>query len=261
MYKPSHGHRRTISTSTSMSSLVSDDIFSSHSSGSESPTTIHSPSSSRCPSPSQSPKRSPKIAPSSGLSSSSITPQPQFSLVPRGKPFPENISLSDIEPTDALLYFPDEETAPTRAILLVGPAIARHVNQQRLAASSGAAPIREKRSTGSMRMHPYRIVANPARGSPPGTPCGISQTARDSSRRSNIQIPPPPSKWAEWAQGTSRTSRELKAEWAAIMQRRGRFTSLRRNPSNKNESDQSSADSEADMDADTSSVGTGSDLE
>lgn len=201
------------------SSLSSDDLFSSSSSsGSGSPATTPSPSSSRCPSPSAS---SAPALPSQAFMRPQLKSQPQFSLVPRGKPFPEDISLNDIEPTDALLFFPDANTAPTRAILLVGPAIARHINQQR-SSSPSLAPTREKKTLGSARMHPYRIVVKPSRGEATPEPCGISHVQqerlmRDHRRRSSVNLSASV-KWSEWAQGTSaRTSRTLAEEWEAIV--------------------------------------------
>lgn len=53
--------------------------------------------------------------------------------------------LSPGEKPQAVVVFPDE-TTPTRALLLVGPAIAKHVRE----------------GGDSARMHPYRVVLRPS---------------------------------------------------------------------------------------------------
>lgn len=54
--------------------------------------------------------------------------------------------LSPGEAPQAVVVFPDA-AAPTRALLLLGPAIARHMRE---------------RGGKATRMHPYRIVFRPA---------------------------------------------------------------------------------------------------
>lgn len=119
-------HRRRLSGSSvdSQSSCSSCESL-------PSPFTYSSPTSSRSSSP------------TSNLSST-------FKLVPRA-PFPHNIQLSEISAEDALVFFPDSTATgtdgsrpKTRAILLMGPAIAKHIQN---------AGKRER-----VRGHPYRIT-------------------------------------------------------------------------------------------------------
>lgn len=199
---PTSGHKRNTSASTGISSLsatLADDLFSSSDSEGASSITTPSPSSSRCPSP-----------------SSTLTPTCRFSLVPRGAPFPDDVSLNDIDPTDALLFFPDANAEPSRAILLVGPAIARHMHNQR----TGKAPSSSTRSRA--RMHPYRIIVRPSRGESDES-CSISRVLRGSrSRRSScndVAEEQPEVMWREWSRGRH-MDREVSRAWRNLVRPR-----------------------------------------
>lgn len=225
-------HKRNSSTSTGISSMsypLSEGGFSSDSDVTSPPTT---PSSSRCPSPTS----FPSATSSSPLSSPSYSPtaQAEFSLVPRGAPFPEDISLNDIDPTDALLFFPDPTAAPTRAILLVGPAIARHMHTQGKAPSSLA--LGDQQSRAQTRMHPYRIVVRPSRGERAGRePCAVSRILRgqhstsvrgqtssvssSAAEQRRLKI------WRGWARGEE-LDRAASEEWDALVRPRARADSV-----------------------------------
>jgi len=92
--------------------------------------------------------------PSSSRSSSPCENQAStsFRLIRRSEPFPPNLGLSDLTAEDALVFYPDSESS-SRAILLLGPAIARHLHMQ----DNSSKPTDP---SGRSRVHRYRITAS-----------------------------------------------------------------------------------------------------
>jgi len=95
---------------------------------------------------------SPNTTPSSSRSSSPCGKETSAStsslrLIRCSKPFPPNFGLSDVSAEDALVFYPDANKS-SRAILLLGPAIARHLHIQN----------RSSKLSGRFRAHRYRIT-------------------------------------------------------------------------------------------------------
>ncbi|KAG9124071.1 hypothetical protein FRC07_012967 [Ceratobasidium sp. 392] len=152
--RPSHS--RTASSDTSYSSASETDLSSRFFSQSTSSsftryTQCSTPEMSRSPSPNEQipMDTTPINVPSLNLRSPPLTPPTIHAIPPPSTPISSyRLRLEPLmtkEPPQAVVVFPDA-AAPTRALLLLGPAIARH--------------MRERGGKG-VRMHPYRVVLRP----------------------------------------------------------------------------------------------------
>ncbi|KAG8745353.1 hypothetical protein FRC10_008212 [Ceratobasidium sp. 414] len=153
--RPSHS--RTPSSDTSYSSASEADLsFKLLSQSANSSftryTQCYTPEMSRSPSPNeQVPMQTDPISvPTLALRSPPMTPPTIHAILPPSAPISNyRLRLEPImtsEPPQAVVVFPDAAT-PTRALLLLGPAIARHIRE---------------RGGKAMRMHPYRVVLRPS---------------------------------------------------------------------------------------------------
>ncbi|KAG8714418.1 hypothetical protein FRC08_011954 [Ceratobasidium sp. 394] len=152
--RPSHS--RTASSDTSYSSASEAEpskLFSQSTNSSFTRyTQCYTPEMSRSPSPNeQSPMQTDTISvPTLALRSPPLTPPTIHAILPPSAPISNyRLRLEPImtsEPPQAVVVFPDA-AAPTRALLLLGPAIARHMRE---------------RGGKAMRMHPYRVVFRPS---------------------------------------------------------------------------------------------------
>ncbi|QRW04858.1 hypothetical protein RhiLY_03857 [Ceratobasidium sp. AG-Ba] len=112
----------------------------------------YTPEMSRSPSPNAQPpmQTTPINIPTLALRSPPLTPPTIHAILPPSAPVSNyRLRLEPIstnEPPQAVVVFPDA-AAPTRALLLLGPAIARHMRE---------------RGGKAVRMHPYRVVFRPS---------------------------------------------------------------------------------------------------
>ncbi|KAG8696237.1 hypothetical protein FRC09_008639 [Ceratobasidium sp. 395] len=151
--RPSHSRTTSSDTSYSSSSEADFSRFFSQSTNSSSTryTQCSTPEMSRSPSPNEQipMDTSPFNIPSITLHSPPLTPPTIHAILPPSAPVSNyRLRLEPVmtkEPPQAVVVFPDA-AAPTRALLLLGPAIARHMRER------GSKP---------MRMHPYRVVFRP----------------------------------------------------------------------------------------------------
>ncbi|KAF9517489.1 hypothetical protein BS47DRAFT_501605 [Hydnum rufescens UP504] len=171
-------HKRNASNSSNTSTDDADSSPSDAESDSTRPTT---PGSSRSPSPDIIPKQK--------------SPGPSLRLVPRD-PFPSDLTISDITAEDCLVFFPDP-SASSRAILLMGPAIARHMH---LSSGSRRSSLCQTDSSAQsatakrLRVHPYRIsITNKSSAE--------KDCATLSMMRRQIEQAKQEAAWRTWAKG------------------------------------------------------------
>jgi len=173
-------HRRHVSYSSNTSTDDTEFSLSDQESNSTRPTT---PSSSRSSSPDILPKQK--------------SPSPSLRLVPRD-PFPSDLAISDITPEDCLVFFPDPSSS-SRAILLMGPAIARHMHLSSGSRNSSLCKTVSNAETTTakrLRAHPYRIsITNKA---PPEKDCAVL-----SMMKRQIEQAKQEAAWRTWAKGAT----------------------------------------------------------